>query len=57
MGRLIEQCENRCVHRGQDNICRKCFVICPSTIRVAEDNDNNMPCDGASYYEEVAYGK
>lgn len=37
-------CINRC-----NGVCMLTMVSCPSVIRYDDDNNNNMPCDGAGF--------
>ncbi len=39
---------NVCVNFN-NGVCMLSMVTCPSVIRCDDDNNNNMPCDGAGF--------
>lgn len=43
---------NNCKNRDKDGFCSKCGCTCPNKLRVNENNENNSPCDMASYETE-----
>lgn len=47
-GKSITIEENTCKHRF-DRHCVLLGVVCPSMVKYDEDNENNVPCDLASY--------
>ena len=41
---------NTCKHYDKKyHLCTKCMETCPAIVKYNDDNENNVPCDMASY--------